>query len=160
MKGWVIFVELKIKSYRVGGWALDHGVCWWLVDGGTGNVVLVSDLDGAGTSLDGAVSDDSVLDVGPGDSGSGVDLLGDVGGAGGVADVSTDDSGGGSDSSDSTDTDSSDGSDGGSNASCWGPVSGGSSAQSSAESSQNLKKNPPVFKLWREMRLFWCTFSL
>jgi len=133
---------------RVGGWALDQGVCWGLVDGGAGNVVLVSDLDGAGTGVDGAVSNDSVLDVGLSDGGSGVDVLLDMGGALGVSDVSTDDST--SDSSDSSDSSDrgSDGSWGGGKANCsWGPVSGGSSAQSSAESSQNQKSSHDVFLL-------------
>ena len=66
-------------SYLVGGWGGDDGVCWWLVDGLAGDAVLVSDLDGAGASLDGAGSDNTVLDVSAGDGGAGVVGLGDVG---------------------------------------------------------------------------------
>jgi len=94
---------------RVGGWALDHLVGSWLVDGGTGNVVLVSDLDGAGTGLDGAVSDDAVLDVGLGDSGSGVHVLLDVGGSSGEGGVSSDDGGSGGTDDSTSDNGSSDG---------------------------------------------------
>lgn len=91
----------------LGGWALDHLVGGWLVDGGAGNVVLVSDLDGAGTGLNGAVSDDAVLDVGLGNGGSGVHVLLDVGGTSGESGVSSDDGRG---SSDKTDSGASDGS--------------------------------------------------
>lgn len=100
------------------------------MDGLAGNVVLVSDLDGLGTSLDGAGSDDSVLDVGAGDGWAGVHLLAHVAGASGESRNTTDDGGGSSGITDG----------------CWGGgdssnccVPGGSSrANSSAESSQNL----------------------
>ena len=73
---------LGVGHNLVGGWPVNDGVCWGLRHGLSGGVVLVSDLDGAGSGVDLTVSDHSVLDVGPGDGGSGVDVLLDVGGSG------------------------------------------------------------------------------
>ena len=71
----VLLKSVMYESYLVGGWAGDHGVCGWLVDGLASDVVLVSDLDGARSSVDGAGSDNAVLDVGAGDGGASMDLL-------------------------------------------------------------------------------------
>lgn len=123
-------------GHLVGGWAGDDGVCWWLVDGLAGNVVLVSDLDGLGTSLDGAGSDDSVLDVGAGDGWAGVHLLAHVAGAGGESSDTTDDGTVGSSGI-------TDGWGGGDSSNCCVPGRS-SRANSSAESSQNQKLNHDV----------------
>ena len=124
--------------YLVGGWGGDDGVCWWLVDGLAGDAVLVSDLDGAGASLDGAGSDNTVLDVSAGDGGAGVDLLAHVAWAGGESRDGTDgaiaDSGGSGGSGDDTSGG------GGDSSNCCVP-GGSSRANSSAESSQNLMKD-------------------
>ena len=124
-------------AYLVGGWAGDHGVCWWLVDGLASDVVLVSDLDGAGSSLNGAGSENAVLDVGAGDSGASMDLLAHVAWARGESRDGTDgaiaDSGGSGGSGDDTS-----GGGGGDSSNCCVP-GGSSRANSSAESSQNLQ---------------------
>jgi len=69
----------------VGGWGVDLAVSGRLVHGLSSLDVLVSNLDGPGASLDGAVSDDAVLHVGLGNSWSGMHSLLDVGGSGTVA---------------------------------------------------------------------------
>ena len=137
-----------VGHHLVGGWPFNDGVGWGLRHGLSGGVVLVSDLDGAGPGVDLTVSDHSVLDVGPGDGGSGVDVLLDVGGSG--DDSAVGDSWGSYDSSGSwgsVDTGGmSDGGDGGSGSNAnWCDrscvvVGGGSRAQSSAASSQNLQQ--------------------
>ena len=125
------------ESYLVGGWAGDHGVCGWLVDGLAGDVVLVSDLDGARSSVDGAGSDNAVLDVGAGDGGASMDLLPHVAWARGESRDGTDsaiaDSGGSGGSGDDTSGG------GGDSSNCCVP-GGSSRANSSAESSQNLQE--------------------
>jgi len=112
------------------------------VDGLASDVVLVSDLDGAGSSLNGAGSDNAVLNVGAGDSGASMDLLAHVAWARGESRDGTDgaiaDSGGSGGSGDDTSGG------GGDSSNCCVP-GGSSRANSSAESSQNQKLKKTAF---------------
>jgi len=69
----------------VGGWLVDQAVSGSLGDMLSSLDVLVSDLDGPGASMDLAVSNNSVLHVGLGDSWASMDGLLDVGWSGAVA---------------------------------------------------------------------------
>jgi len=68
----------------VGGWGVDMAVSSWLVDRLSSLDVLVSNLDSPGASLDSAVSNNTLLHVGLGDSWASVDPLMDLGGSGTV----------------------------------------------------------------------------